>query len=91
MGNSPRLTPYWGVDSALAKAESPPQIDAEYQQHSFRCFEGKKGFGPHWWRVDPYFITRLAMFFNGHILHVAIIKIGDLPLFDHPTIAGKDS
>ena len=48
------LTPYQGVDSALAKAESPPQIDAEYQQHSFRGFGGKRGFGQGWHQMADY-------------------------------------
>ena len=46
--------PYQGVDSVVVRAETPPQIDAEYQQHNFRGFAGKKGFGQSWHQKADY-------------------------------------
>ena len=38
----------------MVKAETLPQIGAEYQQHSFRGFGGKRGFGQGWHQMADY-------------------------------------
>jgi hypothetical protein len=40
--------------------------------------------------ANAFPVRRDAILLDRHVLHVAIIKAGNLPLFDHYTIAGKD-